>query len=342
MKQLPSHIRAWLNARGIADSVIDEYGIDYIQRSIAIPVMNEGGEVLFYKFRRDPNDETGPKYRYQKGATSALFGVQSLKLQGPVVICEGELDALLLISHGIAAVSTTGGSGTFEYEWRDLLMGRDIYICYDFDKPGFKGALTVQEVIPWAKIMWLPSTIGEHGDITDFFKTNTKDKFIALMGEAKSYTVPEDWRQCDTKKALNALKNRYELQMQMLMEEARQRRARYQTDAGIQALLEMYRTEHAQVQRQIKYFRTTRDTTNPDRIAAAKAVPIPTYLKVGRDKTLKCIWHDEKTGSMHYYEKQNRVHCFGCGKGGDVIDVIQTINSCDLKTALQFILKDNG
>lgn len=68
----------------------------------------------------------------------------------------------------------------------------------------------------------------------------------------------------------------------------------------------------------------------------AKLVPIDSIVHFTRGFA-PCLWHDEKTPSMKYYKKNNKVHCFGCGKGGDVIDVMQQIKQCDVKTAVQFL-----
>ena len=77
-----------------------------------------------------------------------------------------------------------------------------------------------------------------------------------------------------------------------------------------------------------------------DRIQRAKQVPIPQFIKFKSDGFAKCIWHQEKTASMYYYEKQNRVKCFSCDKLGDVIDVIQQLRKVGLKEALDIILND--
>jgi hypothetical protein len=69
----------------------------------------------------------------------------------------------------------------------------------------------------------------------------------------------------------------------------------------------------------------------------AKLVPIDTYIKFRPDGFACCIFpdHNEKTPSMKYFKKKNRVHCFGCGKGGDVVDVLQAIKGCSFEEALK-------
>lgn len=68
----------------------------------------------------------------------------------------------------------------------------------------------------------------------------------------------------------------------------------------------------------------------------AKLVPIDSIVEFKRGFA-PCLWHNEKTPSMKYYKKNNKVHCFGCGQGGDVIDVVQQIKDCDIKQAVQFL-----
>ena len=72
-------------------------------------------------------------------------------------------------------------------------------------------------------------------------------------------------------------------------------------------------------------------------IAGAKLYPIPQLIKVDRSGFAKCIWHSEKSGSMKYYPKDNRVHCFGCGKRGDAIDVCMEVNKLTINQAIAFL-----
>jgi len=61
-------------------------------------------------------------------------------------------------------------------------------------------------------------------------------------------------------------------------------------------------------------------------IEKAKAFPIDRLLDFNRGSKVTCLWHNDKNPSLHYYKKQNRVHCFSCGANKDAIDVVMALN----------------
>jgi len=57
----------------------------------------------------------------------------------------------------------------------------------------------------------------------------------------------------------------------------------------------------------------------------------------GRDPVMvNCPWHEDRSPSMAVYRRENRAWCFGCNKGGDVLDVTALFLNCDLKEALNY------
>lgn len=52
-----------------------------------------------------------------------------------------------------------------------------------------------------------------------------------------------------------------------------------------------------------------------------------------------CPFHGEKKPSMKIYDKPGGWHCFGCGRGGSVIDFVMEHEGCDFKTAVSAIDK---
>src|SRR5712692_9837736 len=110
---LPGRIRAYLNARGIPDLLIDFHLLGWNNWRITIPVFNRQGELAFFKLARDPEDTTpGPKMMTTPGAYAELYGWdQVLKKPAQIVICEGEFDRLVLEARGFFAATSTGGAG---------------------------------------------------------------------------------------------------------------------------------------------------------------------------------------------------------------------------------------
>ncbi len=70
-------------------------------------------------------------------------------------------------------------------------------------------------------------------------------------------------------------------------------------------------------------------------VEKAKEFPITDLIDF-KGRNAKCLWHNERTGSLYYYPKSNTVHCFGaCGKSFDSIDVYRQLNNCDFVTAVK-------
>ncbi len=172
---LSSDIRKYLNNRGISDEVINDYklgyGNFYGKNYITIPIKDADGNYSFFKLRQDPKDGNG-KITYPKGAQATIFGSFSEEKQ---MICEGELDALALISQGIPAITSTHGAGTFKEEWIDQKIKKikSIFVCFDNDDAGRKGSLRLLKILENAGLRniyqtTLPEEIGNGGDITDY------------------------------------------------------------------------------------------------------------------------------------------------------------------------------
>ncbi len=191
-QDIPDRIRQYLNARGISDPIIEEYklgwGKFYGRWWITIPIKDIDGNFIFFKLRLDPAVDTKKKkMTYPKGIRAQIYDWQTLKnVTDKLVICEGELDRLLLMSKGIAAITSTHGATTFKEEWvKDVQKWPKIYVCYDNGRVGEEGARRVLELVgngPDRQTyrISLPEELGEGGDITDYFTKfngNSEDLF---------------------------------------------------------------------------------------------------------------------------------------------------------------------
>jgi DNA primase len=196
---MPARIRAYLNVRGIADEVIDSHLLGWNGWRITVPIYNRQGEVTFFRLAKDPQDERpAPKMVSSPGSTVELYGWDEvLKHPQEIIICEGEFDRLVLAGRGFAAVTSTGGAATFRPQWAaELRQIDEVYICFDRDSTGKTGAQVVALMIQQAKLVELPSEVGEGGDVSDFFVRleRTQEDFIKLLASAKPTPVAEEER----------------------------------------------------------------------------------------------------------------------------------------------------
>jgi DNA primase len=192
---LPARILDYLHARGIPDPIVNRHLLGWTGWRISIPVFNREGQFAFFKFARDPGEEhPSPKMLASRGSTLELYGWEVvLGKPASVIICEGEFDRLVLEAQGFEAVTSTGGAGAFRPEWADdFKYIPEVYICFDRDEAGERGALRVARLIPHAKLVALPPDVGEGGDVTDFFVRLGfgRDDFLKLLEEAVPPPAP--------------------------------------------------------------------------------------------------------------------------------------------------------
>jgi DNA primase len=186
---LPERIRHYLNSRGMPDPSIDLNLLGWNGWRITIPIFSASGKVSFFKQAKDPDDNTdSPKMIAWPKGHLELYGRENLRdKQSSIIICEGEFDRLVLEANGFEAVTSTGGARTFKKDWpREFENIPEVYICFDNDEAGKSGALRVAGLIPHAKIVELPSEVGDGGDVTDFFVRlgRSREEFLKLLEEA--------------------------------------------------------------------------------------------------------------------------------------------------------------
>src|ERR1700730_4878181 len=105
--QLPDRIRAYLNARGIPDALIDGHLLGWGGNRITIPIPHRDGDIGLFKLAPGPEDESGrPEMYATPGSTTELYGWEVVARQPQrLIIAEGEFDRLVLEANGFDAVT---------------------------------------------------------------------------------------------------------------------------------------------------------------------------------------------------------------------------------------------
>lgn len=175
--------------RGIGEAIVHRELLGWNGSRIAIPIRNERGEIFTFRLARDPDSGgESPKMLSMRGTRPSLYGVETLRWKpSRVVICEGEFDRLVLLTHGFPAVTSTAGAHSFRAEWtRYFEEIPEVYVCFDRDQAGEEGAARVAMLIPHARVVALPPEVGERGDVSDFFVRlgKSRDDFEKLLPDA--------------------------------------------------------------------------------------------------------------------------------------------------------------
>lgn len=192
LRSADSRLRLLMNERGFSVETVEKWQIGWDGYRYTIPVYDEDRNLVNvrrYKMKAGPKEQ---KMLNIKGhGEGRLFGLSILASNDDIVLTEGETDCMLLNQYGVPAVTHTSGASVFKNEWIRHFKGKAVYICYDNDEGGKKGAAMVAQKLATvaAAVYTVLIPIDEKGaDITDFLHKHKKtvEDFRELMERARA------------------------------------------------------------------------------------------------------------------------------------------------------------
>lgn len=157
---------------------------DVFRERIIFPIMDvTGNDVLGFGGRtiagstvKYINTKTTPLFEKSK----ELFGLDKVKDQSQILICEGYLDAIMLHQNGITNAVGTLGTALSPYHYEQLSKKfNDVLMIYDGDEPGVKAAERTLEKVGALDLLILP----ENMDPDDFIRKNGPKSFMMYMDD---------------------------------------------------------------------------------------------------------------------------------------------------------------
>jgi CHC2 zinc finger len=172
-RSLPEEINAYLKDHGIPATVIDRQLLGWNGERITIPVFAYSTrEVLGFRYAKSPFDESrAPEIVGDENLGPQLYGWETLaRRPHRIVVCDGELQRLVLEARGFPAVTSTAGADVFLEEWADHFTDiGHVFVCFNRSAAGDAAAQKVQQVLPSARTAKLPAEVGVEGTVSDFF-----------------------------------------------------------------------------------------------------------------------------------------------------------------------------
>lgn len=156
--------------RGLTDETLRLRMLGYDGERYTIPIYDSAGELVNVR-RYKPKSARDKMMNWPGYGSASLYLVDNLAHSDVVVLCEGELDAIIGDQYGFATVTATAGAGTWQEQWSNAFTGKHVYIAYDNDPAGEAGARKVanhlRKVAGGVYIVRLP--VAPKQDLTDFF-----------------------------------------------------------------------------------------------------------------------------------------------------------------------------
>ena len=179
----PLALQGLTRDRGLTIETIKQWKIGFMRGTPTIPIPDIMGKMSSLKFHK--------KYQTE-GCVNQLFPWSALvRNRDPyVILVEGEFDMFILRQNGFNAVTQTSGAGSWNKSFTPYFRKKTVFIAYDNDEPGKKGAMAVGNEM-WSNgisvmiIQWPEDMKKDHGDFFVKYKKTSAD-YKRLMQNAKS------------------------------------------------------------------------------------------------------------------------------------------------------------
>lgn len=153
-------IYAYFQSRKISRETVDAFRIGADDKGNIVFPFYVGGENVFVKFRKPrkqkPEDK-GPKEWREPNTKAVLFGMDDCSFAKPLIICEGQIDAMALYEAGVRNVVSVP-SGCEDMSWIEncwdwLEKFKTIILFGDSDEPGRKMVAQVAKRLDESRCM---------------------------------------------------------------------------------------------------------------------------------------------------------------------------------------------
>lgn len=194
LQENPKLLRKFLDRRGLNNGTVKKFEIGHNGNAFTIPIRDQSGVLANIRYY----DMMAPRGRRKIwseagwGSPPRLFPFSAVESSSSeIVICEGELDCLVLIQNGFNAVTRTAGADTWDRSWNKYFAGKTVYLCNDRDRKGAEANVKISHALKKhakeIRIIHLPFRMQpKRGkDVTDFFAEHTVEEFRTLMRESE-------------------------------------------------------------------------------------------------------------------------------------------------------------
>lgn len=132
-----------LTRKGVTEDIVKRWKLGLSNRRVTIPVYNLKGHIVNVRMYDPESPKKVVNHTKADKKAAVFYPVENLAFK-KIAIIEGELKALylqeLLEPYGIGCIAPPEGAHSWPSYFDDLFEEKDVYLLYDIDKAGRKGA----------------------------------------------------------------------------------------------------------------------------------------------------------------------------------------------------------
>ena len=189
---------------GISDEVAKSLKLGYSDGGLGFPVFIYDTLLDVRTYKKNGK----PKCKSCAGAKEGLIIPYDLwkKSKKVTLLCAGEKDMAIARTKGFNAITLTGGELKLPDMFKKSFENKKVYICYDNDEAGKKGALKMAKYLfqcgakPFIVTGHHDVCVEKGGDIWDFFQKyeKTREDLINILKQTKEFTE-KDYEEAEKK-----------------------------------------------------------------------------------------------------------------------------------------------
>ena len=156
---------------------------------VAIPIRDEQGRLL--NIRKYSPGAAEIKVLSESGHGQVRLWPYIIRTKNNLItwLCEGEADTICALSHGLKAITATGGAGSWPKEGEKIFKGRDVVIAYDADLAGYnrahKVAAHLAKVADRVRILIWPDQMLAPEPVEDESKVQAQKRAQAALSASR-------------------------------------------------------------------------------------------------------------------------------------------------------------
>lgn len=193
-KKYPEHL---LIEGGIFKQADDGRSYPYFRHRLMFPIRNENGEVIAFSGRLLDAEAKAAKYLNSPetpifSKSKVFFGFDKSKRAiakaGQAVVCEGQIDMLMVYEAGFQNVVASQGTAFTEYHARLLKRHCDeVVLCFDSDNAGYKAAEKSFHILSPVGLVVKVAKLPKGEDPDSLIRKQGAEEFARLINSASEF-----------------------------------------------------------------------------------------------------------------------------------------------------------